>query len=98
MMRFRALKRAAEAQGKLLFMGITSSDTWLECHFRVNENDLETPKVKFSLGAHTEFNICYVSLVWPDGRTVCLKDKLKRQSGVQIIAAGLELAAIHYGQ
>jgi len=96
--RYRALRRAAEAQGKLLFMGYSDSDKWLECHFRVNENDLETPRVCFWLGAHTDFKDCFVSLVWPDGRTVYLKDKLERASGVQIIAAGLELAAKHYGQ
>lgn len=98
MMRFRALKRAAEAQGKLLFMGISANENWLDCHFRVDESNPDTPKIRFRIGAHTEFNICYVSMVWPDGRTVYLKDKLKRASGVQIIAAGLELAAKHYGQ
>lgn len=92
--RFRAIRRAGEAHGKRVFMGLSGDDSWLACHFRVDENNPESPKVHFLMHADTGFKTCYVSIVWPDGRTFSRKqDKLKQASAVQIIAAGLELAA-----
>lgn len=91
--RFRAIRRAGEAHGKRVFMGLSGDDSWLTCHFRVDDDNPESPKVRFLMHADTEFKTCYVSLVWPDGRTFSRKqDKLKHASAVQIVAAGMDLA------
>jgi hypothetical protein len=92
--RFRAIRRAGEAQGKRVFMGLSGDDSWLTCHFMVDENNPESPKVRFLMHADTQFKTCYVALVWPDGRTFSRKcDELKHASAVQVVAAGLDLAA-----
>lgn len=92
--RFRAIRRAGEAQNKKVFMGLSNDPAWLTCHFRIDDDNPGSPKVRFLMHADTEFKTCYVSLVWPDGRTFSRKqDKLKNASAVQIIAAALDLAA-----